>query len=96
MFYDETDDELSDEEFLELLNGLSAQYEVYEIDPLEIFGTGFEYDEDDEHPDAKFWRQVAEEYEQENMAHLKFQNVLLIQLWQTGGLKALGNRGRYN
>lgn len=82
---DDEDDDITDDELLELVLGfLDGDVEVVEDD------------DEDEHPDTRFWRLLAEEYERENTVHLRFQNLLLIQLWKTGGLQALGLNGYLN
>ena len=95
-YEDEDEDDEEADYITELLDMFGIESEVYYIDPVAVFGVDYASQPDDETPDAKFWREVAEDYERENMAHLRFQNLLLISLWQTGGFKVLSLKGLLN
>lgn len=99
---DEGDEDLY--EFLKNLFGEADEdIEIEEIEILDnqIFDRNWwmeaaKLPEEPEHPEAKFWREVAEEYEKENVLHNKFELLLILKLWETGGLSALGRRGMWN
>lgn len=92
------DDEFFDE-IMEFLDSFHEEYEEEEI----IYDFDWYYDNhigdhkvEAESEDAKFWREMAEKYEEENGLHRRFQNLLLIQLMANGGLGVLGTKGMWN
>lgn len=96
---DDGTDEFFDE-ILDFLENFEGDEDTGVIRDFDWFlSTQTQDDEDEveaESPDAIFWREIAEDYEYENMLHQRFQNLLMIQLMSSGSLGALGAKGIWN